>query len=368
MVRAAVLHDVGGPIEVVDVALAPLEPNDVRVSIRASGVCHSDVAVQSGALAFPTPIILGHEGAGVVTEVGSAVTSVQPGDHVALSAIISCGRCRRCVEGTPNLCEWGLPTIFSCRQPDGGLRATEPDGTELFQFACLGTLAEEVVVPEVATVPIDHDVPFEIAALVGCGVLTGVGAVLNRARVQVGDTVAVIGTGGVGLNVVQAAAMAGADVVIAVDREPWKLEKAAALGATHAVNATDEDVVDRIRAITGGQGADFVFECVGLGSLVRQAWDACNIAGTVVAIGVAGGDDSVVLPAQELSTSEKTLMSCLYGTARPRLDMPRYLQLHRQGKLQLDELVTTRYTLDEVGQAVDDLHASRNARGVVVMR
>lgn len=367
MPRAAVVYEHGGPVEVVDLTLAPLGPHDVRVAIAASGVCHSDVAAQTGALAFPTPIVLGHEGAGTVVAVGTEVTEVAPGDRVALSAIISCGRCRPCVEGNPNLCEWGLPVIFSCRQPDGGLRASDPGGREIFQFASLGTLAEEVIVPEVATVRIPDDVSFEAAALVGCGVLTGVGAVLNRARVQAGDTVAVIGCGGVGLNVVQAAAMVGAAAVIAVDREAAKLSLAASLGATHAVDAGSVDVVAAVRDLTGGRGVDVAFECVGSGALVRQAWDAASISGTVVAIGVAPGDDVVTLPAQELATSEKTLMSCLYGSSRPRLDMARYLQLYRQGKLRLDELVTRRYRLEDVAMAVEDLHASRNARGVVVM-
>lgn len=367
MPRAAVVYEHQGPVEIVEVELSALGPHDVRVAIGASGVCHSDVAAQTGALAFPTPIILGHEGAGTVVAVGGDVASVAPGDHVALSAIISCGRCRPCVEGTPNLCEWGLPIIFSCAQPDGGLRATDPSGRGLYQFASLGTLAEEVIVPEVATVPIPADVPFEVAALVGCGVLTGVGAVLNRAKVRVGDTVAVIGCGGVGLNVVQAAAMAGASMIVAVDREEWKLQLARELGATDVVDATAVDVVAAVRERTGGRGADVVFECVGNGALIRQAWDAAGIAGTVVAIGVAGADEVVSLPAQELSTSEKTLMSCLYGTSRPRLDMPRYLQLYRQGKLRLDELVTRRYSMDQVPEAVADLNASRNARGVVVM-
>jgi S-(hydroxymethyl)glutathione dehydrogenase/alcohol dehydrogenase len=367
MSKAAVVYQYGGPVEVVDLALSPLGPHDVQVAIAASGVCHSDVAAQTGALAFPTPIVLGHEGAGTVLAVGAEVTEVAPGDRVALSAIISCGRCRPCVEGTPNLCEWGLPIIFSCRQPDGGLRATDPEGREIHQFASLGTLAQEVIVPEVATVKIPDDVSFEAAALVGCAVLTGVGAVLNRPRVQAGDTVAVIGCGGVGLNVVQAAAMVGAARIIAMDREHAKLQLATTLGATDIVDAGSADTVVAVRDLTGGRGVDFAFECVGSGALVRQAWDAVAIAGTVVAIGVAPGDDVVELPAQELATSEKTLMSCLYGSSRPRLDMARYLQLYRQGKLRLDELVTQRYSLEDVASAVEDLRSSRNARGVVVM-
>jgi S-(hydroxymethyl)glutathione dehydrogenase/alcohol dehydrogenase len=366
MTEVAVAYATHQPLQIAEVSLAELAPHDVLVRIEASGLCHSDVSVQSGALPFPTPIILGHEGAGVVEEVGSAVTGVAPGDHVVLSAIIACGRCASCQRGTPNLCEWGLPTIFSCLQPDGGFRARDADGRDLYQFACLGTLARRAIVPDLAVIPISRDVPFEAAALVGCGVLTGVGAVFNRARVRPGDSVAVIGCGGVGLNVIQAARLAGATTVIAIDPQPAKRDLAADFGAGDLIDPRATDVLERVRELTGGRGVDYAFECVGIGALVRQAWDAIAIDGTVVAIGVAATEDVCELPAQAFSTSEKTLMSCLYGTARPRIDMPLYLELYRQGRLKLDELVTRRYALSEVNQAVADLESGANARGVVV--
>jgi S-(hydroxymethyl)glutathione dehydrogenase / alcohol dehydrogenase len=365
--RAAVAYGVHRPLDVVDVSLRGLGAKDVLVRIEASGVCHSDVSVQTGALRFPTPVILGHEGAGVVEEVGSDVTLVKPGDHAVLSASLSCGLCRPCQRGRPNLCEWGLPTIFGCKHPDGEFRAGDSAGVDLFQFACVGSLAERTIVPEVAVVPIAQDVPFEAAALVGCGVLTGLGAVFNRARVEPGASVAVIGCGGVGLNVVQGARLAGATLIAAVDPVSAKRDLADSFGATHAIDPNADDVIERIVELTGGRGADHVFECVGKGELVRMAWDACAMWGTVVAIGVAATEDVAQLPAQSFSTSEKTLMSCLYGTSRPRIDMPVYVELYRQGKIKLDELITTRYSLENVNDAVADLESGRNARGVVVM-
>lgn len=365
--RAAIVYEHNKPMEVAEVELTDLHESDVLVRIEASGVCHSDVAVQTGALPFPIPIIVGHEGAGVVEEVGSAVTMVKKGDHVVLAATMSCGVCAYCQKGRPNLCAWGLPTIFGCQHPDGAFRVSDRAHTDLYQFSCIGTLAEMTIVPEISVIPIPHDVPFEAAALVGCGVLTGLSAVFNRAKVYPGATVAVIGCGGVGLNVVQGARLVGAKQIIAIDPVSSKRDLASDLGATHIVDPSNESTVERIVELTGGVGADYVFECVGTGTLFRAAWDACGIDGTVVGIGVASTDDVTELPSQAFSTSEKTLMSCLYGTSRPRMDMPLYLELYRQGRLKLDELVTRRYTLDNVNDAVADMHSGANARGVVIM-
>jgi S-(hydroxymethyl)glutathione dehydrogenase/alcohol dehydrogenase len=280
---------------------------------------------------------------------------------------MSCGLCRYCQKGRPNLCAWGLPTIFGCKHPDGAFRARDAGGVDLYQFSCIGTLAERTIVPEISAIKIPNDVPFEVAALVGCGVVTGLGAVFNRAKVQPGAMVAVIGAGGVGLNVIQGASIAGATTIVAVDPVESKRDLASDFGATHVVDPTSEPVVDRIIELTGGAGADYVFECVGKGPIFRQAWDACGIDGTLVAIGVAATEDVTELPSQAFSTSEKTLMSCLYGTSRPRVDMPLYLELYRQGRLKLDELITRRYPLEQVNQAIHDMHSGANARGVIVM-
>jgi NDMA-dependent alcohol dehydrogenase len=365
--KAAVVYEYGKPIEVADLHLGALADNDVLVRIEASGLCHSDVAVQEGGLPFPVPNIVGHEGAGVVEEVGRAVTTVKPGDHVVLSALMSCGLCAYCQKGRPNLCAWGLPTIFGCKHPDGNFRAADGSGRDLFQFACIGTLASKTIVPEISAVKIPDDVGFEVAALVGCGVLTGLGAVFNRARVAPGATTAVIGCGGVGLNVIQGCRIAGATTIIAIDPVASKRDLASDFGATHLVDPTETPPVERVLELTGGIGADFVFECVGKGPLFRQAWDACGVDGTVLAIGVATTEDVTELPSQTFSTSEKTLMSCLYGTSRPRMDIPLYVDLYLQGRLKLDELVTRRYAIEQVNEAVADMHAGINARGVIVM-
>jgi len=365
MTQAAVAYATNQPLDVVDVSLEEPRGSDVLVRIMASGLCHSDVSVQNGGLPMPMPMILGHEGAGVVEQVGSAVTSVAVGDHVVLSGIISCGRCGPCQDARPNLCEWGLPTIMSGNQPDGAVRAHDGSGAGIRQFACLGTLAERVIVPELAVIAIPKDVPFEAAALVGCGVLTGVGAVFNRAKVHPGATVAVIGCGGVGLNVIQAARLVGATKVIAIDLAAEKRDLAETFGATDAIDATTEDVVARIQELSGGRGVDYAFECVGNLKLVRQAWDAVAADGTVVTIGVAPAGGIAELPGDELWSTEKTLKCSLYGSGRPRVDMPLYIELYRQGKLKLDELVTRRYALAAINEAIDDLNAARNARGVV---
>jgi S-(hydroxymethyl)glutathione dehydrogenase / alcohol dehydrogenase len=364
--KAAVVYEYGKPIEVAELTLGELADNDVLVRIEASGLCHSDVAVQEGGLPFPTPNIVGHEGAGVVEAIGRGVTTVSPGDHVVLSALMSCGLCAYCQKGRPNLCAWGLPTIFGCKHPDGNFRAADGNGRDLFQFACIGTLASKTIVPEISVIKIPEDVPFEVAALVGCGVVTGLGAVFHRAKVGPGATCAVIGAGGVGLNVIQGCRIAGATTIVAIDPVGSKRDLASDFGATHLLDPTNEPVVERIVELTGGVGADFVFECVGKGTLFRQAWDACGVDGTVLAIGVATTEDVTELPSQSFSTSEKTLMSCLYGTSRPRMDMPLYIEMYRQGRLKLDELVTRRYPIEQINEAIADMHAGVNARGVIV--
>lgn len=364
--KAAVTYDINAPIEVADVTLRDLGPKDVRVRVGASGLCHSDVSVQNGSLEFPRPIILGHEGAGVVEAIGSEVTMVAPGDHVVIAASIACGFCRYCQQGKPAICRNGLPEMFSCKA-DGRFRATDSNGRDLYQFACVGTLAEYTIVPEITAVKIPKDVSFDVAALVGCAVLTGLGSVFNRAHVEPGASVAVIGCGGIGLNVIQAAKFAGATTVIGIDPQGSKRDLAREFGATDVVDASDGGVEEAIAERTEGYGADYVFECVGRGELFRQAWDSCCVDGTVVALGVASKDDVTHLPSQQFSTSEKTLMSCLYGTTRPRIDIPLYIELYRQGRIKLDELVTTRYEIGDINVAVDGLLTSQNARGVIVM-
>jgi S-(hydroxymethyl)glutathione dehydrogenase/alcohol dehydrogenase len=365
--KAAVSYEYGKPIEVVDIELGAVGPTDVRIEVRATGLCHSDVAVQQGALPFPLPMILGHEGAGVVVEAGSEVTQTQVGDHVVLSALIACGVCNNCVKGRPNLCLWGLNTIFSGQNPDGGLRAQDTEGQPLYQFASIGTLAEQLICSEKHAVPIPQDVSFEAACLTGCAVLTGMSAVLNRARVEAGKSVVVIGCGGVGLNVIQTAAMVNAGMVIAVDLHSDKLAMAQEFGATDVIQSgPGVDVPEAVRELTGGLGADYAFEVVGIPEIVRQGWDCLCIDGTLIAIGVNPAQSEVSLPASEFSACEKTLMACLYGTSRPTQDIPLAVELYRSGKYKLDELITHRFDLENINEAVAKMHAGHDARGIVV--
>ncbi len=366
--RAAVVYEAGRPIEVVEADVGPVGPHDVRVKVKASGLCHSDVAVQTGELPFPLPMILGHEGAGMVEEVGNEVSTCAVGDHVVMSALIHCGVCRNCLKGRPNLCSSNQHLSFSGTDaPDGGPRMADADGRGLYQFSGIGTLAEELVCNERRIIPIPDDVPFEIAAMTGCGVLTGTSAVFNRAQVQPGSSVVVLGCGGVGLNVVQAAALAGASTIIGVDLHDEKLVMAESFGATHGLkNESPESTVAHVRDLTGGQGADYAFEVVGIPDTVRLAWDCLCPDGTVVAIGVQPVGSVVELPGLEFCMTEKTLMGCVYGTSRPTADIPLLVEMYQMGKLSIDKLITHHFALEEINGAVEKMDGGRDARGVVM--
>ncbi|MEN2738441.1 Zn-dependent alcohol dehydrogenase [Microbacterium sp. X-17] len=367
MTRAAVSYTPGADLALTEVELGEVRAHDVKVRFMASGLCHTDVSIATGDMSVAMPIIPGHEGAGIVEDVGSAVSGLRPGDHVAFTGVIACGRCRACERGLPNLCEWGLPTIMSGRHPDGDLRTFDPSGTGLHQWACLGTLAERAIVPERSVIPIPDDVPFDVAAIAGCGVLTGAGAVLNRSSVRPGSSAVVFGCGGVGLSAVQACRLIGATTIIAVDPVRAKRELALRLGATHAIDPTSRDAVEAVRELTDGRGADHAFECTGVATVVRQAWDAVGVDGTVVTMGIAPAGSTVELPADELWSTEKSLRSSLYGSGYPRKDIPLLLELYRQGRLPIEEMITARYALDDVNAAVSDLKSGRNARGVILM-
>ncbi|MEW2117252.1 alcohol dehydrogenase catalytic domain-containing protein [Streptomyces sp. NPDC005474] len=344
-----VLFD-GKRIEVVD-DLEVRDPGagEVLVAISAAGLCHSDLSVVDGTIPFPVPVVLGHEGAGVVEAVGAGVTQVAPGDHVALSTLANCGACADCDRGRPTM----------CRQAIG--RPGRPftrGGRPVFQFACNSAFVERTVVKAVQAVRIPKDIPMPSAALIGCGVLTGVGAVLNRARVDRGDTVVVIGTGGVGLNVLQGARIAGALRIVAVDANPAKEAVARRFGATHFLTSTDgvRDVLPT--------GADHVFECVGRVELVRQAVDLLDRHGQAVLLGVpaATAEASFVVASMFL---DKSILGCRYGSSRPQRDISLYAELYREGRLLLDELVTQTYPVEDFEKAVGDAQAGRVARGVL---
>ena len=356
--KAAVIHEPKRPIVVEEIDLDGPEPGEVRVKLSGAGACHSDYHRVDGHSSIDTlPYVLGHEGAGVVHEVGAGVTSVAPGDHVIFSLTAQCGRCRNCTAGRSNLCEWHA--LGTGKAPDGTHRFGK-DGVPY--YADLATFSEETVVAESYLVKVREDIPIDKACLIGCGVMTGVGAVINRARVETGSTVVVVGCGGVGLNVVQGAALASAARVIAVDKVPFKLEMAESLGATHAVNADREDPVSRVMEITNG-GADYAFEVIGFPETTRQAFDCIRPGGTAVMVGVPPTGAEIAVPGMDLF-QDRTLMGTFYGAGNPRVDFPWLIDLYMDGRLKLDELVTKFRPLDEVNEAFDDMKAGVTARTV----
>ena len=362
--RAAVLWRTGEPVDIREVELAPPKAGEVLVRMAACGVCASDVHVVDGELPEPLPIVLGHEAAGVVQEVGEGVERLRPGDHVVLALVPSCGRCRPCREGRRNFCELGGRMAATGTLADGTSRLSA-NGHELHHFNSVSSLAEHAVVPESVAVPIRRDVPLDVAALMGCAVITGFGAVVNTARVQAGSTIAVWGCGGVGLNCVQAARIAGAATIAAVDVNPEKLKAAERLGATVLVDANAEDPVEAVRAATHGLGVDYAFEAIGREEAVNQAWDAARAGGTVVVVGMIPKGRSLTIDPWHF-IYEKTLKGCFLGSARIAVDIPRLADLYADGRLELDELVTRRLTLDELPEALDQLRAGQGIRQVVV--
>lgn len=336
------------------------------MGIEASGVCHSDWNVLTGATSHPMPVVLGHEGAGVVEEVGTAVSSVRPGDRVVLSWLPSCGRCFYCTRGRPSLCAESMPAMLDGTLPGGGLRLGV-DGAPLHHWSFLSTFAEAAVVAEASCVPIPDDVPATVACLVGCGVMTGIGAVVHRADVEAGSTVAVFGAGGVGLSAILGARLRGAGQIVAIDPIASKRSLALSIGATRAVDPAKEDVVEVLRSLTAGRGADSAVEAAGAPGLVAVAYEALRPGGTLVCVGIPPEGVEACLPGPTLPRSEKTVVGSLYGSCRPHLDMPWVLDLYRQGRLDLDSLVTRTYPLEEVNLAFADLEAGEVARGVLIL-
>jgi len=357
--RAAVFVGQEQPLVVEEVTPIALGPRDVTVRIAASGVCHSDVSIIHGYVPLPPPVVLGHEGAGTVEEVGPEVTRVRPGDRVVATFVPNCGRCWFCVHGKPNLCERSFETTMAPR-------GTRPDGTPFTAFSGLGTFADAMTVGEESVIKVDTDLPDEQLALIGCGVTTGVGAALNTARVEPGASVAVIGCGGVGQAVIQGARIAGAARIFAVDPVELKRKTAEQLGATDLVDPAQGDPVEQVKALTGGRGADFTFEVIGLPETVVQAFLMARRAGTVTIVGMPRMDSSVTLPGWALFYDEKRLLGCVYGSADPRRDFPRFIGLVETGRLDLGAMVSRRISLDEVNDAVRAMETGEVIRSVIV--
>lgn len=346
--KAAVLNAIGDDkLELRDdITTIDPGPGEVRIRVRATGICHSDLSAMDGTLPALAPGIIGHEGAGEVLEVGSAVENLAPGDHVVVSFVPPCGTCPACLRGQPHLC--GVHAIAAFMNPR--FRAGEQP---LFGFAGLGTFAEELVVPSAGAIKIDKDVPWEIGALVACGVLTGVGAVINTAKVEPGAKVVVIGCGGVGISAIQGARVAGASMIVAVDPIVEKHELAKHFGATHAT--TPEGLQELNAQLTGSEGFDYAFDVVGLPVTIRSAFDIARRGGTVVIVGAGRGDAMVQFSAQELFLHEKRILGSFYGSADVRRDYHRMLALWAAGRLDIESMISRRITLPDINEGLQAL-------------
>ncbi|AHH96783.1 Zn-dependent alcohol dehydrogenase [Kutzneria albida] len=348
--KAAVLNQIGDDkLELRDdVSTTDPGPEEVRVRVRASGVCHSDLSAMNGTLPALAPGIVGHEGAGEIVQVGSGVRHLVPGDHVIVTFVPPCGRCPNCLRGQPHLCSVHAIASFSAPRFLVG-------GTPAFGYAGLGTFAEELVIPADGAIKVDPEVPYEIAALVACGVMTGVGSVLNTAKVVPGSSVVVIGCGGVGISVIQGARLAGATQIIAVDPVTDKHETALRFGATHAT--TPEGLPALNEQLAGWLGFDYAFDVVGIPATIRSAWDITRRGGTTVIVGAGRADAVVQFNAQELFLHEKRLLGSFYGSADVRRDYERLLGFWRAGRLDLEGMISRRLPLSEVNDALGTLRA-----------
>jgi S-(hydroxymethyl)glutathione dehydrogenase/alcohol dehydrogenase len=363
-VRAAVLREIEEAFSVEDVDLAPPGPGEVEVWLAASGVCHSDWNVVTGATANPLPAVLGHEGAGVVESVGDGVDSVSEGDHVILSWLPACGRCYYCSRGRQVLCDVAMKDMFRGTLPGGALRLSQ-NGGPLYHYSYLSAFAERCIVPEGCCVRIRDDAPLEVAALVGCAVMTGYGAAVTRAGVKAGSSIAIFGAGGVGLSAIMGARLAGAAVIAAVDPFPFRRETALELGATQALDPGSDDVPAALRGLTDGRGADAAIDSAGAPGVLAQAYAAVRRGGTVVAVGLPPEGLSAELPAADLAREEKVVTGSFYGSCSPQLDMPEVLDLYMDGLLPLDRLVSRAYPLEEINDAFAAMNAGEVARAVI---
>ncbi|MEN2738660.1 NDMA-dependent alcohol dehydrogenase [Microbacterium sp. X-17] len=367
--RAAIVRERASPLEIVELDLEEPRQDELLIRLVATGLCHSDDHVQTGDLIVEHyPIIPGHEGAGVVEQVGPNTSGWEVGDHVVFSFVPSCGRCRWCAEGMSNLCDIGAHTLVGSRFDDPESFRFSLDGSPVGQLSGLGAFAERTVISTASAIKIDKDLPLETACLLGCGVGTGWGSAVYAGEVNPGDVVIVMGIGGIGINAVQGARHAGASTVIAVDPVRFKLEAAERMGATHAyVTIAEADAF--AKSITNGQGADVVIVTTGVttGEHIAQGFAAIRKAGTVVVTGAAKMQEiGIPVSPWELTMMQKRLQGALFGASNPASDIPRQIRMYRGGQLQLDGIVTARYALDDIAQGYADMHAGANLRGIIV--
>jgi NDMA-dependent alcohol dehydrogenase len=364
-IKAALLRAANNPFSIEDVDLDDPRAGEVLVRIKAVGVCHSDWHVATGATKHPMPVIAGHEGAGIVEAVGPDVVDLHVGDHVILNWAPSCGECFYCQHDQSNLCDTYTGPIWAGTMLDGTTRLSW-QGQKVYSYCGLAAFAERTVVIDQSCVKIRKDVPFEAAALIGCAVATGAGAAMFTAKVQKGESVAVIGCGGVGLNCIQGAAMLGAGMIIAIDSNPNRLQLARQLGATHTIPPGSGDIAKFVQSFTEGRGADHVFEAVGIPSLQELALTCARPGGSVILTGLSPMGSATNLPGAIIVRQEKTIKGSYYGSVNPMRDFPRLIDLYLEKKLKLDELVSRKYSLEQINQAYADMLNGNGGRGVIV--
>lgn len=359
--KAAVCRAFGAPLVIEELRLDPPERGEVRVRVAACAICHSDIAFAEGAWGGTLPAVYGHEAAGVVQEVGPGVSSLRPGDRVAVSLLRSCGRCYFCARGEWHLCELEFPA-------DRKGRLHTDDGEPVLQAMHTGSFAEEVVVDESQVAIVPASLSLDVASLLGCGVITGVGAVTDRAAVTEGSSVVVIGTGGVGLNTVQGAVLAGAKEIVAVDTSPDKREAAVTFGATHTVDPAAGDLATQVRALTGGRGADYVFVTVGRGDVIEQGLGYVRRGGALVAVGMPASGETFNVVAVDFVHDDMRILGSKIGSGSGRLAdaIPRLVRLYEEGRLKLDELITARYPLERINEAIAAASDGTTLRNIVV--
>ncbi len=357
--KAAVCREHGKPLVIENLELAEPQAGEVRVRIAACAICHSDIIYMDGGWGGELPAVYGHEAAGVVEQIGPGVSLVKPGDHVVVTLIRSCGHCFFCAQGDPHICETRFPLDFNSP-------LHRDDGEKVVHGLRTGAFAEQVVVDASQVVAIPESVPLDSASLLACGVITGLGAVVNTAKVPPGSSVVVVGTGGVGLNSVQGAALSGAKTIIALDLDDGKLAAAKAFGATHGINTAQENALAQIQALTGGRGADYVFVTVGSTAAIEQSVDFARRGGTICIVGMPPSGAMAAFEAVNIADSGKKLIGSKMGSTRLQIDMPGLVELYRQGRLKLDELITNRYPLEQINEAIDSVRRGEALRNVIV--
>jgi Zn-dependent alcohol dehydrogenase len=363
--KAAVLYEAGSELEVKEIGVDDPREGEVQVRVSAAGLCHSDLSMIEGKIPQQLPVVPGHEAAGIVEQVGPGVTALSPGDSVLLVYRASCGKCRYCAKGRRGLCDYGKRIRATGKLLDGTSRFHDGD-VDLHHFSGVSAFSELVVVPESGAVKVDPDLPRDVLSVVGCAVLTGFGAVTNAASVQAGESAIVIGCGGIGLNVLQACRVVGANPIIAVDRSPETLELSRSFGATDVIQAGEGDVVAAVQEITG-DGADYAFEAVGAPGLVEEALAAVRPGGTVIAIGAPTPQTTVTISPLQLLSEEKTLRGSLYGSSNFQLDIPKIVGLWQAGKLDITDLVQHEYGLDEINEGFAALAKGQVGRTILAI-